>query len=106
MKALTTPNANFGPFKSIEVLSDRYRCDNTDFPFSVVGQGEIVDADTITWPAPPAPPVDSSTLLAELEAIDKKSIRAMREWIAAQATAPKILKDRDAEAAATRAKLK
>lgn len=57
MKALTTTSGNFGPFRSIEVLSDRYRCDNTDLPFSVVGQGTIVDADTITWPAPPAPPV-------------------------------------------------
>lgn len=57
MKALTTPAGNFGPFNTIEVLSDRYRCDNTDLPFSVVGQGQIVDADKIDWPAPPAPPV-------------------------------------------------
>ena len=58
MKALTTPKGNFGPFAAIEVLSDRYRCDNTDLPFTVVGQGAIVEADTITWPAPPAPPVE------------------------------------------------
>ena len=57
MKALTTSSGNFGPFASIEVLSDRYRCDNTDLPFSVIGQGEIVPADTITWPAPPEAPV-------------------------------------------------
>jgi hypothetical protein len=57
MKALTTPSGNFGPFNTIEVLSDRYCCDNTDLPFSVVGQGEIVEADTITWPEPPVPPV-------------------------------------------------
>ena len=57
MKALTTPSGNFGPFNTIEVLEDRYRCDNTDLPFSVVGQGEIVEADTITWPIPPTPPV-------------------------------------------------
>jgi hypothetical protein len=55
MKALTTPSGNFGPFHSVETLSDRYRCDNTDLPFTVVGQGSIVDADTITWPEPPAP---------------------------------------------------
>lgn len=54
MKALTTPSGNFGPFKQIEVLADRYRADNTDLPFTVVGQGEIVEADTITWPATPA----------------------------------------------------
>ena len=57
MKALTTIKGNFGPFAAIETLSDRYRCDNTDLPFSVVGQGEIVEADTITWPEPPAPVV-------------------------------------------------
>lgn len=57
MKAITTQSANFGPYNTIEVLSDRYRCDNTDLPFTVVGQGEIVEADTITWPEPPAPPV-------------------------------------------------
>lgn len=57
MKALTTPAGNFGPFNTIEILSDRYRCDNTDLPFNVIGQGQIVEADTIVWPAPPAPPV-------------------------------------------------
>lgn len=57
MKAVKTTSGNFGPFATIEVLSDRYRCDNTDLPFTVVGQGEIVEADTITWPEPPAPPV-------------------------------------------------
>lgn len=57
MKALTTPSGNFGPYTSITVESDRYHCDDTDLPFSVVGQGQIVDADTIVWPVPPAPPV-------------------------------------------------
>lgn len=57
MKALTTPFGNFGPFHSIEVLSDRYRCDNTDLPFTVVGTGTIVEADTIVWPAAPTAPV-------------------------------------------------
>ena len=57
MKALITPTGNYGPFNTIEVLADRYRCENTDLPFTVVGQGEIVEADTITWPEPPAPPV-------------------------------------------------
>ena len=57
MKALITPSGSFGPYNTIEVLADRYRCDNTDLPFTVVGTGEIVEADTITWPEPPAPPV-------------------------------------------------
>lgn len=57
MKALITSKGNFGPFNSIEVLEDRYHCDNTDLPFTVVGTGEIVAADTVVWPDPPTPPV-------------------------------------------------
>jgi len=67
MKALTTTSGNFGPFTSIEVLEDRYRCDNTDLPFSVVGQGGIVEADTIVWPVPPAPVKTREELKAERE---------------------------------------
>lgn len=40
-----------------------------------------------------------------LDAIDSKSIRALREWVSKQADAPQFLKDRDAEAVAERAKL-
>lgn len=43
---------------------------------------------------------------AKLADIDLRSIRAIREHIVAQPDAPKVLKDRDAEAAAERAKLK
>ena len=65
MKALTTPSGNFGPFSSIEVLEDRYRCDNTDLPFTVVGTGEIVDASTVTFPEIPAPAKTREELKAE-----------------------------------------
>lgn len=68
MKAITTASGNFGPYNTIEVLADRYRCDgNTDLPFSVVGTGEIVEADTITWPEPPAPivPVPQSVTMRQ-----------------------------------------
>lgn len=57
MQAIKTQSGNFGPYNTIELLADRYRCDNTDLPFTVVGQGEIVEADTLTWPEPPTPPV-------------------------------------------------
>jgi len=51
MKVIKIPSCNFGPYDTIEVLPDRYRCNgNTDLPFSVVGQVEVVDADTIQWP--------------------------------------------------------
>lgn len=54
----------------------------------------------------PAPPFDPAPVMAELDAIDRKSIRSIREWIAAQPNAPQLLKDRDAQAAAARGKLK
>ena len=44
--------------------------------------------------------------LQELAKLDLESIRAMREWIASQPTAPKILKDKEAAAITSRAKLK
>lgn len=66
MKALTTPSGNYGPYTSITVESDRYHCDDTDLPFTVVGQGQIVDADTITWP--PAPPPTRDELKAQRDA--------------------------------------
>lgn len=43
--------------------------------------------------------------IRELSVIDLASIRSMREWIAAQASAPQILKDKEASAAIARAKL-
>lgn len=43
--------------------------------------------------------------LAELASIDIASIRAMREYIAAKPDAPQVLKDREAQAIAARAKL-
>lgn len=42
----------------------------------------------------------------KLAEIDAKSIRALREWVATQPTAPQFLKDREAEAASERAKLR
>lgn len=57
MKALLTDKGTFGPFKSIQTLDDRYHCDGADLPFTVVGQGEIVDASTVTLPVLPPPPV-------------------------------------------------
>ena len=68
MKALTTPSGNFGPYTTITVESDRYRCDDTDLPFSVVGQGQIVEADTIVWPEPPVVPPTREELKAQRDA--------------------------------------
>lgn len=50
MKAIITPAGVFGPFQYVETLNDRYRADGTDYPFTVIGTGNIVEADTIQWP--------------------------------------------------------
>lgn len=57
MLKLTTPSGVFGPFRQIETLSDRYRADGADLPFTVVGQGTISEVQEGDFPPPPAPPV-------------------------------------------------
>lgn len=82
MYALITPSCKFGPFNTIEVLADRYRCDdNLDVPFSVVGQAEIVDADTIQWPEPPitqATPPTVDEIVAAMEALFDATAQSRR----------------------------
>ncbi|SDY39748.1 hypothetical protein [Nitrosomonas sp. Nm58] len=55
MKKLVTQVGIFGPYRKIEVLSDRYRCDGVDFPFTVVGESVIEDAQPGDFPLPEAP---------------------------------------------------
>lgn len=43
MKKIITQSGKFGPYNNVEVLSDRYRVDGADLPFTVIGQGEISD---------------------------------------------------------------
>ena len=48
MKKITTQSGKFGPYSTIETLEDRYRVDDAELPFSVIGQGvisEVVDGD-------------------------------------------------------------
>lgn len=77
MKALTTLTGNFGPYKTIEVLDDRYRCDDTDLPFTVVGKGVIVDASTITWPSNSIPPTETE-IIAAMEELFEKTANSKR----------------------------
>jgi hypothetical protein len=44
MFKVTTPVGKFGPYSKVETLEDRYRCDNADLPFTVVGTGVIEEA--------------------------------------------------------------
>lgn len=48
---------------------------------------------------------DSEAAKAELAALDMKSIRDLRAWVAAQPNAPQTIKDREAQAVAARARV-
>lgn len=50
MKKITTPSGLFGPYNTVEVLSDRYHVDGADLPFTVVGQGTISDVEDGDFP--------------------------------------------------------
>lgn len=54
MKKLITPAGLFGPYQSVTTLGDRYRGDDTDLPFTVVGTGTIEDAVAADFPDLPA----------------------------------------------------
>lgn len=56
MKKLTTQNGMFGPYTNVEALSDRYRCDDFDLPFAVVGKGTVEDALPGDFPNTPQVP--------------------------------------------------
>ena len=48
MKKIITQSGKFGPYTTIETMEDRYRVDDAELPFSVIGQGvisEVVDGD-------------------------------------------------------------
>ena len=81
MKKIITAAGRFGPYKSVEVLEDRYRVDGpSDLPFTVIGQGEITEAVDGDFPPPPyvapevveAPAPTKDELLAELAALTAK----------------------------------
>ena len=63
MKALATNDMVFGPFASVQMLEDRWLCDNVEFQFSVIGEAAVTD-----WVAPPPPPKTREQLKAEREA--------------------------------------
>lgn len=71
-------------------------------------QWEVValDADTIAANQAAAKEQDKAKTQTELDALDFKSIRALREWVASQAGAPKFVKDNEAKAIELRSKLK
>lgn len=64
MSVVITPQSVFGPFKQIEVLPDRLRCDGAELPFNVLGPYEISEDDSL---APP-PFVDEAKLASDIRA--------------------------------------
>lgn len=58
MKKITTSAGVFGPYRSVETLTDRYRVDGADLPFTVVGAGAVEDVQDGDFQEPtdePAP---------------------------------------------------
>jgi hypothetical protein len=55
MSVIIKQGGNLGPFKTIEVLSDRLTCDGVDYPFVVIGDYTISEDDSLA-PSPPVPP--------------------------------------------------
>lgn len=62
MKALITSSGQFGPFACIEKLDDRYRCDDVEFQFSVIGDATVGD---YVAPPPPPEPVPQEVTMAQ-----------------------------------------
>lgn len=66
MKKLVTNAEVFGPYSSIIEMEDRYRCDNFDLQFSIVGRGAIEDAQ----------PQDFSALAPTVDPLEYQRLRA------------------------------
>lgn len=45
MSVIITNTGVLGPFSTIEVLEDRLRCDDTEYPFTVIGEHTISEDD-------------------------------------------------------------
>ena len=100
MSVLILKNQVLGPFKSIEVKEDRPTCDSVDYPFTVIGDYQISDDDSLA-PPPPVPPRD---ILAEIAALESQ-ITSRRQREAILGTDNGWLANIDAQIASLRAQL-
>lgn len=63
MKKLTTPSGSYGPFAEVIVLPDSYHADGCSMPFTIYGEGGVVE----DWVGPlPSPPKSPEELQAEI----------------------------------------
>lgn len=66
-----------GPFKNVEVLADRLRCDNTDYPLVVIGAYTLEPDDSLMPPAPQPMPTEQDYITA-MEALYDATAQAKR----------------------------
>jgi hypothetical protein len=88
MSVVITPDSVLGPFKQIEVLADRLRCDGAELPFAVLGSYQISEDDSL---APP-PFVDEAKLAEEIRAERNKKL-VESDWSQVVDT-PQTIKDK------------
>lgn len=88
MSVVITPQSVFGPFKQIEVLADRLRCDGADLPFTVIGSYQISEDDSLA----PAPVIDAGKLAEEIRAERNKKLTES-DWSQVVDT-PQAIKDK------------
>jgi hypothetical protein len=58
---------NIGPFKTIETLADRLRCDGVDYPFMVIGDYTLSDDDSLAPVVPPPEPTEDERKMTGVE---------------------------------------
>lgn len=109
-KAQLIPQAitNLGFTGSVEVFGDGSIVWHTARPANITDSAIAAEVENLLmskhYKATQTATLEAAK--AALIAIDLASIRAIREWIISQPTAPQLLKDRDATAALERAKIK
>jgi hypothetical protein len=83
---LTTPAGTFGPFFTITKSADRWHCDSTDLPFTVVGDnGTIEDYVAPPYTPPPLPVPQSVTPRQIRQAMTAAGMRSSVEAAIAMA---------------------
>lgn len=75
MSVIITSQANIGPFKAIETLADRLRCDGVDYPFSVLGQYSISEDDSLA----PSPFLNTSSMEVEVRS-ERNRLLSESDW--------------------------
>jgi hypothetical protein len=66
MTVIIRASGNIGPFKAVETMQDRLRCDGVDYPFTVLGAYTLSNDDSLApTPAPSPEPVPSEVSNAQ-----------------------------------------